>query len=502
MMIGTKMSHKKRDLTSNKVQEKRISQKRGFLWEARTRILAWYGVLMTGVIGLSVPIFSELVFQNVDMRVRQDLREELEAFETFVTQQTASSEQVTSEELQEVFQEFLYRQIPEDDTFLITFIDGQFYRSSPRGRPQILQENAPLMQRWAKLTTEERGEEETADPKLGNIIYKATPVIIDGKVYGVFAIAHTTAGEVKEATDVILIVNKVLLTGWVVALILAWVASGKVLEPLRSLATTTRSISESNLNQRISVQGSGEMGELATTFNHMLDRLQESFNTQKAFINDAGHELRTPITIVRGHLELLDDDPQELQETVELAIDELDRMSRMVDDLILLTKSERPDFLQLETVDLAALTQELYSKATALANRNWMLDATATCRMVGDRQRLTQAIMNLTDNATQYTTPTDTIAIGTASDRRFVRLWVRDTGEGIAEGDQQKIFERFARASNSRRRSEGSGLGLSIVQAIAEAHGGRVELVSKLGVGSTFTLVLPLEPPQEKLARK
>jgi signal transduction histidine kinase len=110
--------------------------------------------------------------------------------------------------------------------------------------------------------------------------------------------------------------------------------------------------------------------------------------------------------------------------------------------------------------------------------------------------------MNLTENASQYTTQTDTIAIGTLINRHHLRLWVRDTGVGIAESDRQRIFERFARASNSRRRSEGSGLGLSIVQAIAQAHGGRVDLVSQLGVGSTFTLVLPLEPPQEKLARK
>lgn len=167
-----------------------------------------------------------------------------------------------------------------------------------------------------------------------------------------------------------------------------------------------------------------------------------------------------------------------------------------------MAKSERPDYLQLETIDISLLTQELYTKATALADRNWQLDAQATGLIVGDRQRLTQAMMNLTENAVQYTTETDTIAIGTAIAPNYVRLWVRDTGVGIAECDRERIFERFARASNSRRRSDGSGLGLSIVKAIAQAHGGRVELVSQVGIGSTFTLVLPLEPPQEKFGRK
>ncbi|MCU0537407.1 MAG: HAMP domain-containing histidine kinase [Hydrococcus sp. Prado102] len=491
------------DLKSSPNQSKNQSsrRKRGFLWEARTRILAWYSVLMTGFVGLSIPIFSELVFHQVDTRVREDLVEELEAFKQFVAEESSNADQMTQEKLQEIFQEFLYRQIPEDDTFLITFINGQFYRSSPRGRPEQLQEESQLMKRWAKLTQNEQGERETSDPNLGNIVYLASPIIIDGKVQGNFVIAHTTAGEIQEAQQVIWTVTQVLLVVLILALILAWVVSGKILEPLRSLTTTARLISESNLDRRIPVQSSGEMGELAKTFNTMLDRLQTSFSAQKTFINDAGHELRTPIAIVQGHLELMGDDPQEQQETIELVMDELDRMNRMVDDLMLLAKSERSDFLQLETVDIESLTQGLHTKATALGNRNWKIDAIAEGFLVCDRQRLTQAVMNLTENALQYTTETDTIAIGSSrdcppgsakGDRNCLRLWVRDTGEGIAQGDREKIFERFARAKNSRRRSEGSGLGLSIVRAIAETHGGRVELISQLGVGSTFTLVLPL----------
>lgn len=482
------------ELNSSPVKSKNKSarRERGFLWEARTRILAWYGVLMTGFVGLSVPIFSELVFNQVDMRVREDLVEELEAFEQFVAEESSNTDQMTQEKLKEIFQEFLYRQIPEDDTFLITFIDGQFYRSSPRGRPEQLQEESLLMKSWATITQDRQGEQKTSDVNLGNIIYLASPVIIDGKVQGTFVIAHTTAGEIQEAQQVILTVTQVLVAGLVLALIGAWVASGKVLKPLRSLIATARSISELNLDRRIPVQSSGEIGELAKTFNTMLDRLQDSFSTQKAFINDAGHELRTPIAIVQGHLELMGDDPQEQQETIELVMDELNRMNRMVDDLMLLAKSERSDFLHLEAVDIESLVKELHTKATALGKRNWKIDATTKGLIICDRQRLTQAVMNLTENALQYTTETDTIAIGSAIDRNCLRLWVRDTGEGIAPSDQEKIFERFARASNSRRRSEGSGLGLSIVRAIAETHGGRVELISQLGIGSTFTLVLPL----------
>ncbi len=294
-------------------------------------------------------------------------------------------------------------------------------------------------------------------------------------------------------------VFQVMLLVLALALVLAWFAAGRVLIPLRLLTNTAHAITESDLTQRILIQGRGELAEVAKTFNDMMDRLEGAFDTQRDFINDAGHELRTPITIIRGHLELLDDDPEAQQETIALVMDELDRMSRLVEDLLLLSKAERPDFLQLETIDLQLLTEELFTKATALADRNWKLEATTTGRMVGDRQRITEAVMNLAQNATQHTAPTDTIFLGMAITKHKVKLWVSDTGEGIALEDQERIFERFARAANSRRRSEGSGLGLSIVQAIAEAHGGQVCLRSQLAVGATFTLVLPLDPPRESV---
>jgi signal transduction histidine kinase len=190
------------------------------------------------------------------------------------------------------------------------------------------------------------------------------------------------------------------------------------------------------------------------------------------------------------------DDPQEQEETIALVMDELDRMNRFVEDLILLAKAERPDFLQLETVDLVTTTEELFAKAQALADRNWCLDAIAQGKMVVDRQRLTQAMMNLAQNATQHTQPSDTIAIGSSSNQNQVCFWVRDTGEGIAQSDRTKIFERFARAGNSRRRSEGAGLGLSIVKAITEAHQGQIQLQSQLDQGSIFTIILPWQPSQ------
>jgi signal transduction histidine kinase len=227
----------------------------------------------------------------------------------------------------------------------------------------------------------------------------------------------------------------------------------------------------------------------------MLDRLETSFATQRRFLDDAGHELRTPITIARGHLELLGDDPAEKAETVALVLDELDRMGRMVNDLLLLAKVEEPSFLERELVDVDVLTEELHAKTAALGDRTWVLESRAEGVVLADRQRLTQAVVQLAHNAVQHTSVGDEIALGSSLEHGELRLWVRDSGPGVAPDQQDRIFERFARARGNRHR-DGAGLGLSIVRAIAEAHGGRVVLHSRPGAGALFTLVVPAAVPE------
>jgi two-component system, OmpR family, sensor kinase len=285
--------------------------------------------------------------------------------------------------------------------------------------------------------------------------------------------------------------------------VLAFVIAGRVLAPLRELTDTARSITETDLTRRIEVVGHDEVAEAGRTFNAMLDRLQAAFATQKSFVADAGHELRTPITIIRGHLELLGDDAQERRETVTLVCDELDRMSRFVDDLLLLAQAEQADFVQPSDVDLDALTEELMAKASALAPRDWQLESVGFGRLHADRQRLTQAVMQLAQNAVQHTAEGDRIAIGSSLRDGHARLWVRDRGPGVAQADRDRIFDRFARGSGARR-SAGAGLGLTIVSAIAEAHGGSVRLEpAGPDGGALFTVTIPADsPPAEEAASR
>lgn len=468
-----------------------ISQIRRIFWETRTYIFLWYLVVMAVFIGLSAPIFSILILRTVNARVEQELVEELKAFDTLIDAQKNTKEGLTHENLPKFLKHFLSVRIPEDDTFLIAILDGEFFRSSPRALPKTVQQNSELMNYFLQLNKSERNRSKTSDSSIGDIMYLTRPVIAEGQIRGLFVVLHTTAGERQEILESEIIFTKVLFIVLFFALILAWIASGKILAPLRSLSTTALAISESDLSQRIPVQGTGEMAEVAITFNKMMDRLEVAFASQQALINDASHELRTPITIIDCYLEQLTTDSQEQRETVKLVKDELNRMSRLVNDLLVLAKAERPDFLNREILEVSSLTEELYTKAKTLAKRGWRLEGKSSGRIIADKQRLTQAILNLAHNATKYTTEDDVIACGSSLTQGKFCLWVRDTGEGIDTVHQKKIFDRFERDVNGRR-SEGVGLGLAIVKAIATAHGGWVELESELSVGSTFTIVIPL----------
>lgn len=481
---------------------------------ARTRILLWYVAILVFIFLVGIPLFRELLFAKIDQRVNDDMVEKLEIFQSLLAGELIDEDidnplvdeawlenkdarlkpPYSSEELQDFFDAFLVRQLPEDEVYLITFANEKLYKSSPRARPGLLKKDAPLMQKWATAKRPSIGRHNTNDPEVGDLLYFVEPVQVNNRVLGVIVIAHTTAGEREEALEAVGVIIQVWGGVLLVSLVLAWFASGQVLAPMRSLITMAKSVSESDLSQRLPIQGQGEMAELAMTFNEMMNRLEAAFENQRNFINDAGHELRTPVTIIRGHLELMGDDPEERRETLALVMDELERMTCMINDLILLAKSERPDFLHYEVVDVQHLTEELFVKARGLAERHWELSEIAEAQAHLDRYRITQAVMNLAHNAVQHTLIGDRIRLGSSIEQNWLYIWVQDTGEGIAPMDQARIFERFARVTHGQRRSDGSGLGLAIVKAIVEAHGGQIVLKSQVRFGSIFTLIFPLYP--------
>lgn len=221
------------------------------------------------------------------------------------------------------------------------------------------------------------------------------------------------------------------------------------------------------------------------------DGVEASFETQRRLLDDVRHELKTPITIVRGHLELMDpEDPEDAAAIRQLGIAELDRMTRLIGDIDLLAAVEADSFT-MGDVDLAALTQRVVELVTVIPGHTWSVEQSASAVIRGDRDRLLQAWLQLADNAAKYTPAGTPIEIGTAVHPSGAQLWVRDHGPGIPPAMRHRVFRRFDRGAG-KRAVGGSGLGLAIVDAIAKAHGGHCTAAETPRGGATLTIQIPI----------
>ncbi len=293
-----------------------------------------------------------------------------------------------------------------------------------------------------------------------------------------------------------------LLASTLVALVLATVSAGAIikgaLSPVSKISRTAKSIeASSDLSQRVGYSGPrDEIGELATTFDHMIEHLDRVFQSQRYFVADASHELRGPLTVIRGNLDLLKRklDEKERQESLNAMERESIRMSKIADDLLLLAETESGQLKQKRKVSLKEIVLGELERAKSLAiERKIIVDHKENLVVRGDAQRLRQLLANLVDNAIKYTPDHGTITLSLFKDDSWARMEVTDTGIGIAPDHLPYIFDRFYRVDKVRSRtSSGTGLGLAIVKGIAEQHGGKVTVTSRPGKGSTFTVWLKL----------
>jgi two-component system OmpR family sensor kinase len=286
---------------------------------------------------------------------------------------------------------------------------------------------------------------------------------------------------------------------------LAWWIVRRGLRPLDEMATTAGAIAAGDLSQRVAdVDSRTEVGKLGAALNTMLSEIEQAFAARTAseerlrrFLADASHELRTPLTSIRGYAELFDrgtrDRPEDLATSMRHIREDANRMSVLVDDLLILARLDRQRPLALDPVDLAQITTAAVDAARVAApERAISLDSPGTASMVGDADRLRQAIDNLLGNAIKHTPSGTAIAVRLTSTPTAVGVEVTDHGPGIPAEERERIFEPFHRADPSRARSSGGvGLGLAIVSAIARAHGGRVGVVSNESGGATFWVQIP-----------
>lgn len=458
---------------------------------ARARIVGW----MLAVVGLalSVAIFATwtILLARLDDRMKAELGNEVDKLRLYAdtTRDPRTGGPVT--DVAALMTGYLQLNAPDRWETFFSIVDGKAHKVTFIPPPVPIDTDKALVARMATATRVDRREMETAR---GTVQYAVIPVSVSGdQRQGHFVVAIFYDLHRAEIVEAVRVLGLSALAAMALAGTVGWFVAGQVLAPVRLVRQTAEQISDStDLTRRLEAPGDDDVAALAATFNHMLDRLEQAFVIQQHFMDDAGHELRTPITVIRGHLELMGDDPDDRAETLALVTDELDRMNRIVDDLLTLAKAEQPGFLALDNVELADLTVSVVAKARALGERRWRVDEVAEARLPADRHRLTQALMQLVANAVRHTTDDDLIAVGSAVRDGHVDLWVRDSGPGVAPAERERIFGRFVRGAGRTGTHDGAGLGLAIVRSIAQAHGGNVKVTEASGGGACFVMSLPL----------
>lgn len=337
---------------------------------------------------------------------------------------------------------------------------------------------------------------------LGNSSYRVLtyPLILqpEGRVAGYLQLA-SPLDPVEQALQTLLVV---MIVGGAVAVALAaivgWTTAGAALRPLERVTATALQITQADdLSRRIPLSGSttDEVGRLTQAFNETLERLEKVFETQRRFLADVSHELRTPLTSIRGNIGLIRRMGTADPESIDAIRSEVDRMTRMVSDLLLLAQAETGQLpLALEEVELDTLMLEVFNQARVLANGSVNIELGREDQVLveGDRDRLKQVILNLVANALDHTPTGGSVTLALTCVEDWARLTVTDSGPGIPREELPNIFERFYRLDPSRKRNDtgGAGLGLSIAYWIVRSHHGRIEVASEEGKGSTFSVWL------------
>lgn len=471
----------------------KLPGRRGTRIPARAQIMAWLLLVLVVVLLAVILIVRQFLHDDAEDQVTASLEQEAHEFVTFAAtgRDPRTGQLITNPEA--LFDSYLRRQYPDRDEALIGVWE------TPTGLRPLSQEQDDDIDRFAedqallRQIVDTPSNHGSLDTPAGRMQWLKVQTESDQGGRAWFVIERYTAAATAEADRTVQLLLLVSGLGVVLAALSSWVVAGLILAPVRAVRQAAAEISEHDLTRRIPVEGRDDIAALADQFNAMLDRLEDAFRIQRQFVDDAGHELRTPITIVRGNLELLGDDPAEREEVVRLCTDELDRMTRIVNDLLMLAKADRPDFVTPAPVSLAELTSDIEAKVRSLADRRWVLADIGEGEVVVDEQRVTQAMVQLAQNAVQHTEPGSEIRIGSAVADGAVTLWVTDRGPGVDPAEVSKIFDRFTHGSGNGK--GGAGLGLAIVKAIADAHHGRVRVVSEPGEGATFSLELPVLPP-------
>lgn len=332
-----------------------------------------------------------------------------------------------------------------------------------------------------------------------HFIIESSKIMENGKLIGYLQVSYDMHSEYRFIKLLFIFLAFADFLGVAFSILTGFLLSRRALRPIDSLTRTAKQISGSDLTQRVEVgQADDELSRLAVTFNNMIERLQISFEKQKRFVSDASHELRTPIAIIKGYADLIEqwakDDPKVLEESVSAIRKEAKGMTALIEDLLFLARGDSGKLkLQKEDFKISDLFGEITEESRLIAaHHKFEWTAPESLLIYADKKLIKQALRALVDNAVKYTPENGSITLAAFEADKNVTVEVTDTGMGIPESEQPKLFDRFYRVNKDRsKETGGSGLGLSIVKLIVEAHEGKITIESQKNKGTTFFINLP-----------
>ncbi len=471
----------------------------------RWRLAGWVVLVVLLCTGISFVA----VYRGTGMQVRQQIDKELASDAGDLAHDLARSHPTTVRRAAHAAGEYVRDQsFAASSTVLFVLIPGA---ATSTNRPELFTQAVPDNDETPAEQSQENalsrnllrapdGYATLTLPDVGDLRVLKRSMRFDGGLVATVgvgeplsSIKHAQAGVARA----FILAGAIALT---LALLASYLIGTRVSRPLRRVAAVAARVDAGDLHPRIhDAGGQGyEVRVLADAFNHMLDRLTEAFAGQQAFIADATHELRTPLTVIRGQLEVLaaerEPSAQEVRRVERLVQAEIARMTRLVDDLLLLAKSEETHFLRIEPIELANFVTELWDGVSLIADRHFELGSIPRGTLSADPDRLAQALRNLIENAIAHTAEDRGLVrlVVTALPTGAVRFRIDDDGPGVDAAERERVFDRLHRTDEARDRSRGgAGLGLAIVRAIAEAHGGTVVLTESAEGGARLELTLP-----------
>lgn len=465
-----------------------------FLKSIRFTLTLWYSVTLA----LILIVFSSFLYVTLRNQLYQEVDRDLLAVAEAIASPT--------------FEPF-YRTAPaEMDQLLEDFIGvrsaGKYVRIlDRRGEPRAATSNLdnislPLDRRALTAAAANRISYAThRDGDLYPVRIISYPLLVRGQLDTVVQVGSSLVGPTEILNKILLIFTISIPLSLFLLMYGGWFLAGRALKPVDLITRSARRITAENLSQRLDVVNPrDEIGRLAETFNTTLARLENSFNRTRRFSADVSHELRTPLTILRGEIEVglkWAKEPEEFRELMQSNLEEVHRMSGIIESLIELSRAEEKGLsLNLQEVDLRELLNDLIQQLRTMADEKGIhLEFAGALPVLvqGDRVRLHQVFLNLLGNALKYTESGGQVRLFLEAENGYAKVGVSDTGQGIPADDISCIFDRFYRVDKARNRAHGgSGLGLSLVKSYTEAHGGRIEVASEVGKGSTFTVYLPM----------